>query len=169
VPTRPRTHPLMRPSTRRQFPASGRFLPQALLNPINPRSGPGRRHGGVPVSHALPFQTHIRSLSTLSRTNIPLACGKDPGGRDHSTLAAFEAICVTGSSTLDCRERGSAPGNSGISHHAVFMTAPSIMTPAVTYFHSATSSLRAKAAMVTLRRVSALIRSKNHWLSAESG
>lgn len=59
------------------------FVPQPFLNPIDPRSEPNRRHGGV--SHALPFQTHIRSPSALGRTKIPLACGKDPGGRDHST------------------------------------------------------------------------------------
>ena len=36
------------------------------------------------------------------------------------------------------------------------MIAPSITTPAVTYFHSATSSFRARATIVALRRVSRL-------------
>ena len=53
--------------------------------------------------------------------------------------------------------------------YTAFMIAPSITTPAVTYFHSATSSLRARATIVTLRRLSILARSRNHLLSSESG
>ena len=52
---------------------------------------------------------------------------------------------------------------------AAFMIAPSIATPAVTYFHNATSSLRARATIVTLRRLSILARSRNHLLSVDSG
>ena len=55
--------------------------------------------------------------------------------------------------------RGSPPGSAradqalgmGVSvwsRHAVFMTAPSMTTPAVTYFHSATSSFLARATSV---------------------
>ena len=36
---------------------------------------------------------------------------------------------------------------------AFFITAPSMTTPNVTYFHSATSSLRARATMVVFFRV----------------
>lgn len=51
------------------------------------------------------------------------------------------------------------------------MTAPSMTTPAVTYFHSATSSFLARATMVVfLRRPSLrLTRSWNQRASAESG
>lgn len=52
---------------------------------------------------------------------------------------------------------------------ADFITAPSIATPAVTYFHSATSSFRASATIVGLRRPLSLTRSRNQLLSAESG
>ena len=55
------------------------------------------------------------------------------------------------------------------SDQTAFMTAPSITTPAVTYFHNATSSFRAKAMIVALRRLSVLVRSRNHLLSADSG
>ena len=40
----------------------------------------------------------------------------------------------------------------GAYRHAVFVTAPSMTTPAVTYFQSATSSFRASATIVVLRR-----------------
>ena len=40
----------------------------------------------------------------------------------------------------------------GAYRHAVFITAPSMTTPAVTYFQSATSSFRASATIVVLRR-----------------
>jgi hypothetical protein len=44
---------------------------------FNPRSGSG--HEARWRRFALPFQTHIRSPIKIGRTNIPLACGKDPG------------------------------------------------------------------------------------------
>ena len=50
---------------------------------INPRSEPSCKARWR--YFALPFQTHIRSPIGIGRTNIPLACGKDSGGRDHST------------------------------------------------------------------------------------
>ena len=53
---------------------------------------------------------------------------------------------------------------------AVFITAPSMTTPAVTYFQSATSSFRASATIVVLRRRPPLrlTRSWNQRVSAES-
>src|SRR3954452_15398649 len=50
-------------------------------------------------------------------------------------------------------------------------TAPSIGTPAVTYFQSATSSLRARATIIVLPRRPPvrLIRSRNHTASADCG
>ena len=54
---------------------------------------------------------------------------------------------------------------------ASFITAPSMTTPAVTYFHSATSSLRASATMVVFfrRPPLRLTRSLNHRASADCG
>ena len=59
----------------------------------------------------------------------------------------------------------------GAYRHAVFITAPSMTTPAVTYFQSATSSFRASATIVVLRRRPPLrfTRSWNQRASAESG
>src|SRR5580700_3330677 len=59
----------------------------------------------------------------------------------------------------------------GVYRHAVFITAPSMTTPAVTYFQSATSSFRASATIVVLRRRPPLrfTRSWNQRASAESG
>jgi hypothetical protein len=54
---------------------------------------------------------------------------------------------------------------------AGFITAPSMTTPAETYLHRATSSLRARATTVVFRIRPALrwTRSWNHRLSAEAG
>ena len=54
---------------------------------------------------------------------------------------------------------------------AAFITAPSMMTPAVTYFQSATSSFRASATMVVfLRRPPfRLTRSSNHRAGTDCG
>src|SRR3954465_2765447 len=59
----------------------------------------------------------------------------------------------------------------GAYRHAVFITAPSMTTPAVTYFQSATSSFRASATIVVLRRRPPLrfTRSWNQRVSAECG
>lgn len=61
------------------------------------------------------------------------------------------------------------PWVSGNRHQALFMTAPSMTTPALTYFHSATSSLRASATIVAfLRRPPfCFTRSLNHKESAD--
>src|SRR5271166_4738743 len=52
---------------------------------------------------------------------------------------------------------------------ATFITAPSMRTPAVTYFHSATRSLRASATMIVffMRPPLRLTRSLNHRASAD--
>ena len=60
----------------------GEAAPDTRLR-SNPRSEPSCKARWRRV--ALPFQTHIRSPIGIGCTNIPLACGKDPGGRDHST------------------------------------------------------------------------------------
>ena len=59
----------------------------------------------------------------------------------------------------------------GAYRQAVFIAAPSMTTPAVTYFQRATSSFRASATIVVLRRRPPLrfTRSWNQRASAESG
>ena len=54
---------------------------------------------------------------------------------------------------------------------AAFITAPSMTTPAVTYFHNATSSFRASATMVVFfrRPPLCLTRSSNHRAKADCG
>src|SRR5215207_4289086 len=63
------------------------------------------------------------------------------------------------------RERGQRLDQVGL------RTAPSIRTPAVAYFQSATSSLRARATIIVLPRRPPLrlIRSRNHTASADCG
>src|SRR3712207_5572861 len=60
---------------------------------------------------------------------------------------------------------------SGRSAQTAFITAPSITTPLLTNFHSATSSLRARATIVTFlpRPLFCFMRSLNQRLSAEVG
>src|SRR5215204_881000 len=62
-------------------------------------------------------------------------------------------------------ERGQHRAQAGL------RTAPSIRTPAVTYFQSATNSLRARAMIVVLPRRPPvrLIRARNHTASADCG
>src|SRR5690606_17818985 len=54
---------------------------------------------------------------------------------------------------------------------AVFNTAPSMTTPACTYFHRATNNLRASAtlALFLARPPLACTRAVNHWLNADCG
>ena len=107
-------------------------------------------------------------------TNIPLAAGRAqanetilPGGISVHGLPRFVhpdppelirswEICELFLSA--CRQTG-------------FITAPSMTMPAVTYFHSATSSLRASATMVVffMRPPLRLTRSLNHKASADCG
>ena len=108
-----------------------------------------------------------------SCTKIPLAAGEGSGGRDHSSSRLFKP------SPLSVRPPGSAgtdqvPVNRGRGQRldqAGLRTAPSIGTPAVAYFQSATSSLRARATIIILPRRPPvrLIRSRNHRVSADCG
>jgi len=97
-----------------------------------------------------------RSELRNSGANIPLAADKG-SGRDRPFFAtAFQG---------QARKRFVPPGSARndqfledlqnsvrVMHQAVFMTAPSMTTPALTYFHSATSSLRASAIIVVFLR-----------------
>jgi hypothetical protein len=88
--------------------------------------------------------------------------------------AASWAMAVCGSSTWIRQDR-SSPGrieeSVSVYRQDAFITAPSMTTPAVTYFHRATSSFRAKATMVVFLRRPPLrvTRSLNHRASADCG
>ena len=120
--------------------------------------------------------TRSNSHSVAARgscTKIPLAAGEGSGGRDHSSSRLFKpsplSVRPPGSAGTDQapvdRERGQRLDQVGL------RTAPSIRTPAVAYFQSATSSLRARATIIVLPRRPPvrLIRSRNHTASADCG
>ena len=107
-------------------------------------------------------------------TNIPLAAGRAQKDENHSRKRRFRPWLAS------VRRSGSPSGLIlswglrdwlGAYRHAVFIAAPSMTTPAVTYFQSATSSFRASATIVVLRRRPPLrfTRSWNQRASAESG
>ena len=89
----------------------------------------------------------------IGRTNIPLASGEGSGGRDHSLLG-FLSQAKFRSAHLDPPElimpRKIEKGGS-VCFQAAVVSAPSSTTPAVTYFHKAISSFRAKATISTFR------------------
>jgi len=119
-------------------------------------------------------QPHIRSPQTRLHQD-PACGGRGSGGRNHSSYRLLRP----GPGSV--RPPGSARpvGGSGRvvtlflveTSQACFITAPSMTTPNVTYFHSATSSLRARATIVGFfRRPSlAATRCLNHRDNAESG
>ena len=98
---------------------------------------------------------------------VHLTCGRRSGGCTNIPLAAGQA--QDGGTILE--QRQARPGLCSVRRpasartdqvledddeakfrcHAAFITAPSITTPVVTYFHSATRSLRASATMVVFR------------------
>ena len=96
-----------------------------------------------------PDQPHIRSSHEAT---APKSCLRQRGsrGRDHSETRLFRpclpAVRPPGSARTDHVLEDFS--SLSVYHPAVFITAPSMTTPAVTYFHSATSSLRASATMV---------------------
>jgi hypothetical protein len=124
-------------------------------------------------------QTHIRSPcirsvpATHGCTNIPLAAGKAQddetiliSGCSGHAIARFVYLDLPGLiGSWEITEKGV------LTDYAVFRIAPSMTTPAVTYFQSATSSLRANATIAVLRKRPPLrsTRSLNQRLSAESG
>ncbi len=126
----------------------------------------------------LPDQTHIRSSreATAPRFRLRRAGSR---GRGHSSLRRLKpcnpSVRPPGSSEAD---RASADGlwllhfvcgrrSLPRDQLAVFITAPSMTTPWVTYFHKATSSLRASATIARLRPCG--LRSLNQRVRAEFG
>jgi hypothetical protein len=118
-------------------------------------------------------QTHIRSPFANGCTNIPLAAGK---AQEDETILQIGCSSHAALRFVNLDPPGrSGPGRlrNSVSPHcqALLITAPSITIPAVTYFQSATSSFRANATIVVLRRRPPLrlTRSWNQRMSAESG
>lgn len=120
-----------------------------------------------------PSPPYIRS-GVCTCSMIPLAADSDP--RDETILQRrlFEAMSFVGSSTEDL-PGPIGPGrllkSSSVYADGVVRAAPSMTTPVFTYFHSATSSLRASAtiAVFLYRPPFCMTRVLNHWLSAEFG
>src|SRR3954468_11106322 len=136
----------------------------------DPRSKPVAWPGPAPA----PVQTHIRSLrgaaaptSRLRRvraqedeTILRIGCSRPwPGAVRPPGSAGTDQV------PLDSGKVGQQPAQAGL------RTAPSIKTPAVAYFQSATSSLRARAMIIVLPRRPPvrLIRVRNHRVSADCG
>src|SRR5208283_4094358 len=110
-------------------------------------------------------------------TNIPLAAGRAQEDENLSRKRLFRprlaSVRPPGSVGTDPVPRIAELGDveDGAYRPAGPIIAPSITTPALTYFQSATSSFRASATIVVLRRRLPLrsIRSLNHRVSAEPG
>jgi hypothetical protein len=104
---------------------------------------------------------------------IPHARGIGLGERDHSALRHVAANQLQRSACPGSGEadQASRMGNYVAESHAGLSEAPSGTSPRLTYFQSATSSLRAKATIVILRfrPPSSRTRSANQRLSAEPG
>jgi hypothetical protein len=126
-------------------------------------------HGPFPSAFNLTYGR--RSL----RLHQNPACGGQGLRRARPfSFSAFQAMGILGSSTRIRQDR-SGPGRFekllSFRRQAAFITAPSMMTPAVTYFHSATSSFRANATIITffMRPPLRLTRSLNHRARADFG
>lgn len=99
-----------------------------------------------------PGQTHIRSPLEDGCTNFPLAAAGAQKARpvfDTAFQPAGISVRLLDPPRL-IRPRGMSV--SVWSRQTAFVTAPSMTTPAVTYFHSATSNFLARATMVVFLR-----------------
>src|SRR5260221_8534810 len=105
-------------------------------------------------------------------TKIPLAAHRAQEDENHSRKRLLRpwlaSVRPPGSARTD-QGPGRLRNSVNEYRQAGFITAPSMTTPAVTYFHNATSSFRATATIVVLRRRPPLrlTRSWNHRVSAE--
>ena len=129
----------------------------------------------------LPDQTHIRSSRGATAPGFRLRRAGSRG-RGHSSLRRLKpcnpSVRPPGSSELigprqmsygpfvACGRRSLSLGPV-LDQAAGFITAPSMTTPAVTYFHNATRSLRASATMARLRPC--WLRSLNQRVRADCG
>lgn len=116
-------------------------------------------HGLSPIARrgSLPNQIQlIYGRCSRQRHQHPACGGQGSGGQDHSSLRPFQdhaysRLVPPGSARID-RVLEDLQNSVRLTHQAVFMIAPSMMTPALTYFHSATSSLRASVTIVDFFR-----------------
>src|SRR3954449_12541491 len=106
----------------------------------------------------------VWGLRSLSRPLFFHPCGAGMAAREPISLQLAAGL-ETGLEAVEIGEGGRRRAQ------ACLRTAPSIRTPAVAYFQSATSSLRARATIVVLPRRPPLrlIRSRNHTVSADCG
>ena len=116
--------------------------------------------------------SHAVALLLKGCTNIPLAAGQ---AQENETIL-FQRVFKPGDaavrSTGSTRTYGSWRLRNSVRRRrqGFFIRAPSMTTPAVTYFQSATSSLRATATIVGFLRPPPLpTRSLNHRVNAVSG
>src|SRR6201987_2896024 len=150
----------------------------------------GSHHADIessPVASVSKVQAHLRDAARFrarstshavaahsSCTKIPLSAGRAQGRREPFSKAAFQAMACYGSSTLippGLIRSWEMTGLRWCIRQATFIVTPSITTPAVTYFQSATSSFRASATIVVLRRRPPLrlTRSRDQRVGAECG
>jgi len=149
-------------------------------------SFPGDQSPGVcPVSEVLGllrdaarFRARSTSHSVAVRdgcTKIPLTAGRAQEDENLSRNRLFRprlaSVRPPGSVRTDPVPRITELNDDGPVSQAGLIIAPSITTPALTNFQSATSSFRASATIVVLRRRPPLrsIRSLNQRVSAETG
>ena len=130
--------------------------PDCLTRPVSEHDQP---HIRSPLETAAPTSRLLRARAQANETILPIG---------------IQAMDYLGSSTR-IRQNRSGPGRFANSidggRQATFITAPSMRTPAVTYFHSATRSLRASATMIVffMRPPLRLTRSLNQRASADCG
>ena len=134
-----------------------------------PRSEPYFMTWLVPHQIKLTSGRHSKQLH-----QYPAFGGWGSGGRDHSFTRLFKPVhCSVPIAWI--RQDRLGPGIGGlcwsVCAQMVLITAPSMTTPLVEYFHKATRSLRASATIVVLRILPPLLwtRSWNQTLSAEVG
>ena len=101
-----------------------------------------------------PFHLITSGRRSKQLHQYPAFGGWGSGGRDHSFTRLFKPVlCSVPIAWI--RQDRLGPGDwgdcVGASALRVFITAPSMTTPLVEYFHNATRSLRASATIVVLR------------------
>jgi len=130
------------------------------------------------MTWSFPHQINLTFGRRAKRLHQYPACGGwGSGGQDHSMNRLFRpcqrSVRPPGSAetdrfSVDCVN----PFRSSMRRYeALYTMAPSMTTPEFTYFHNATSSLRANATMMVFRRRPPLrlTRSWNQRVSAECG
>ena len=122
-----------------------------------------------------PIQPHIRSPLSRGCTIIPLSTGTGSGERDQTQGRRLKPkgypVRSPGSVRADQALRIRNCVSQQFVFQAVFMMAPSMTTPELTYFQRATSSLRASATIIGVFKRPAFraMRSLNHSVKVDFG